>query len=167
MDHHLWVEQPENTSTCLATKPMRRSRVPKHLRSISLYQQGDAVPGVAASSVAAISSSTEGSTRFAPGPADPVAGAGPSPAADWAPLRVIALARSPFKQKFGIPRQPGLAPAALTVIELQPPYNHPDAVRDIQGFSHVWLSWVFHEVHKDTFEPLVRNSCLPQNAACA
>ena len=61
-------------------------------------------------------------------------------------MRAIGVVRSPFKQKFGIPRQPGLAPAAVATVELQPPFNNVDAVRGLEGWSHVWITFVFHGI---------------------
>lgn len=60
-------------------------------------------------------------------------------------MHAIGVVRSPFKQKFGIPRQPGLAPSAVSTIELLPPYNTVDAVRGLDEWSHVWVEFVFHK----------------------
>jgi tRNA-Thr(GGU) m(6)t(6)A37 methyltransferase TsaA len=60
-------------------------------------------------------------------------------------MRPIGVVRSPFKQKFGIPRQPGLAPSAVSTIELLPPYNTADSVRGLGEWSHVWVEFVFHK----------------------
>lgn len=57
----------------------------------------------------------------------------------------IGYVKSVFKEKFGIPRQPGLVPAARAVIELN---NDPDlrlALRGLEGFSHLWVIFWFHE----------------------
>ena len=59
------------------------------------------------------------------------------------------MIRSCFKQKFGIPRQPGLAPAAFAELELLPPFNHPDAVRGLEEWSHVWVTFVFHKTIRE------------------
>ncbi|MBQ0743906.1 MAG: tRNA (N6-threonylcarbamoyladenosine(37)-N6)-methyltransferase TrmO [Pseudomonas sp.] len=56
----------------------------------------------------------------------------------------IAVVRSCFSEKFAIPRQPSLAPAASGVIELLPPYDQPEAVAGLEGVSHLWLLFVFH-----------------------
>lgn len=68
----------------------------------------------------------------------------------------IAIIHSPFKEKFGIPRQPSLVPAARLTVELLPPYNQPDAVRGLAEFSHIWLTFVFHQTAHKTWQPLVR-----------
>lgn len=67
----------------------------------------------------------------------------------------IGYLRSPFKEKFAIPRQPGLIDATMT-IELVAPYNHPDAVRGLEQFSHLWLLFVFHQTADQQWRPLVR-----------
>ena len=54
-------------------------------------------------------------------------------------LSPIGRVFSPFDGKFGAPRQPGLVPSAIGRIEFFPPWNHPDAFRGLEGFSHLWL----------------------------
>jgi tRNA-Thr(GGU) m(6)t(6)A37 methyltransferase TsaA len=56
----------------------------------------------------------------------------------------IGIVRSPFTDKFGIPRQPGLVEAAEARVELLPPYDREEAFHGLAGFSHVWLLFVFH-----------------------
>lgn len=58
----------------------------------------------------------------------------------------VAVAHSPFREKFSIPRQPGLATAVRTRIELLPPYNRPEALEGLSGISHIWLLFLFHQV---------------------
>jgi len=79
-------------------------------------------------------------------------------------FETIGLVRSPYKEKFGIPRQPSLAPAAEICVELLPPFNHPDSVRGLLDFSHVWISFVFHETLGRGWQPLVRPPRLGGNA---
>jgi tRNA-Thr(GGU) m(6)t(6)A37 methyltransferase TsaA len=64
-------------------------------------------------------------------------------------MRPIGVVRSPFKQKFGIPRQPHLAPSATATIELAPPFNTADAVKGLSDWSHVWVTFVFHKTIRD------------------
>lgn len=71
----------------------------------------------------------------------------------FAPIGVI---RSCFREKFGIPRQPGLAPLARATLELLPPYEQPATVRGLEAFSHVWLVFVFHGVPVGHWRPTVR-----------
>ncbi len=59
-------------------------------------------------------------------------------------FRTVGIVRSCFKEKFGIPRQPGLIPDARATLELLPPYNCAEAVRGLEQFSHLWLLFVFH-----------------------
>ncbi|MCH4812578.1 tRNA (N6-threonylcarbamoyladenosine(37)-N6)-methyltransferase TrmO [Vreelandella neptunia] len=70
-------------------------------------------------------------------------------------LRPIGHVMSDYPDKFGIPRQPGLAPAASARLVLAPPYNDPLAVRGLEDFSHLWLSFIFHQ-SPDRWSPLVR-----------
>lgn len=60
-------------------------------------------------------------------------------------VQAVAICHTPYKQKFGIPRQPGLVKAAHGYIELQAPFNHIDAVRGLEQYSHIWLLFSFHE----------------------
>lgn len=68
----------------------------------------------------------------------------------------IGFIHSPFKQKFGIPRQSGLVPEIKATLELVPPYNNPDAVVELEGYSHIWLQFVFHQAIREQWQPRVR-----------
>ena len=57
----------------------------------------------------------------------------------------IGFVRSCFKEKFAIPRQPQLAPAARGVLELVAPFDQPHAVEGLEQVSHVWLLFLFHQ----------------------
>lgn len=57
----------------------------------------------------------------------------------------IGHLRSPFTDKFGIPRQPRLVPAARAWLDLRPDLAREEALRGLEGYSHLWLLWVFHE----------------------
>lgn len=59
-------------------------------------------------------------------------------------MEPIAHIRTPFVEKFGVPRQSGLAPHVICTIEFAPPFRHPDFVRGLDEFSHLWLIWGFH-----------------------
>ncbi|GHE20785.1 tRNA (N6-threonylcarbamoyladenosine(37)-N6)-methyltransferase TrmO [Halomonas urumqiensis] len=59
-------------------------------------------------------------------------------------LTPIGVIKSDYPDKFGIPRQPGLAPAAQASLVLLPPYDDPLAVRGLDDFSHIWLTFIFH-----------------------
>ena len=60
-------------------------------------------------------------------------------------LEPIGVARTPFKQKSAVPRQPALAEGALGTIELAPTPQMADALSDLSSFSHVWVIFWFHE----------------------
>lgn len=57
----------------------------------------------------------------------------------------IGIIHSCYKEKFAIPRQPGLVKHATASIELLAPYNHPDSLNGLEDFSHIWVSFIFHE----------------------
>lgn len=61
----------------------------------------------------------------------------------------IGFVRSCFKEKFAIPRQPQLAPAARGVLELLPPFDQGTAVQGLEQVSHVWLLFLFHQTLED------------------
>ena len=71
-------------------------------------------------------------------------------------MKVIARIHSDFPEKFGIPRQSGLVPALRAKIVFEPEYRNPDALRGIEGFSHLWLIWQFSAAVRDTWSPTVR-----------
>lgn len=68
----------------------------------------------------------------------------------------IGVIHSCFKEKFGIPRQPGLAPLARAQLELLPPYDDPAAIEGLTQSSHIWLQFVFHANRRDTWKPKVK-----------
>ena len=67
----------------------------------------------------------------------------------------IATVHSPYKQKFGIARQPGLVPAAEICIELTPEFTS-DSVRGLEDFDYVWISFIFHGVLDEGWAQMVR-----------
>lgn len=69
-------------------------------------------------------------------------------------LHVIAYARNGHTDKFGIPRQSREESPILTRIVFEEKYNIPEALRGIEGFSHLWILWGFSEV--DSWSPTVR-----------
>lgn len=71
-------------------------------------------------------------------------------------MRPIGVIHSCFKEKFGIPRQPGLASEARATLEMLPPYDRDVALRGIEQFSHVWVVFVFHATMRDAWKPTVR-----------
>ncbi len=71
-------------------------------------------------------------------------------------LEQIAIIRSPFREKFTTPRQPGLAPSVHARIDFYPSFATPEAVRGLEGFSHLWLIFLFHQTWKKGWKPTVR-----------
>ncbi len=71
-------------------------------------------------------------------------------------IKVIAHIRTDFPTKFGLPRQSGLAGGLQGKIVFEREYRHPDALRGLEGFSHLWLIWDFSAAHRDTWTATVR-----------
>ena len=71
-------------------------------------------------------------------------------------LRVIARIHSDFPTKFGIPRQSGLVEALRAAVVFEPEYRNPDALRGLEGFSHLWLIWQFSQAVRESWSPTVR-----------
>ncbi|HHX82773.1 MAG TPA: tRNA (N6-threonylcarbamoyladenosine(37)-N6)-methyltransferase TrmO [Pseudomonadaceae bacterium] len=61
------------------------------------------------------------------------------------PFTPLGFMRSPYKQKFAIPRQPNLVREAVGEIHFLPEYADANGLRDLDSFSHLWLLFVFHE----------------------
>jgi tRNA-Thr(GGU) m(6)t(6)A37 methyltransferase TsaA len=76
----------------------------------------------------------------------------------------IAKVHSPYKEKFAIPRQPGLVSAAKGAIELLPEYNDANMLRGLEQYSHLWVIFVFHQTLAQGWKPLVRPPRLGGNA---
>lgn len=76
--------------------------------------------------------------------------------AESIPTKIIARIRSDFPTKFGIPRQSGLADSLRATIVFEPEYRNPDALRGLEGFSHLWLIWQFSEAVRADWSPTVR-----------
>jgi tRNA-Thr(GGU) m(6)t(6)A37 methyltransferase TsaA len=68
----------------------------------------------------------------------------------------IGFINSPYKEKFAIPRQPGLVNAAKGTITLLNEINPIDCVRELEQFSHIWLLFIFHSTQSQGWKPLVR-----------
>lgn len=68
----------------------------------------------------------------------------------------IAVMHSDFPEKFGIPRQAGIVPALESLVVFEPVFRDPEALRGIEGFSHLWLIWQFSESVTERFSPTVR-----------
>ena len=70
-------------------------------------------------------------------------------------IRPIAQIRSDFAEKFGIPRQSGLVESLEARVVFAPEFRNPDALRGIEGFSHLWLIWHFDRIEDGKFSPTV------------
>lgn len=71
-------------------------------------------------------------------------------------FKIIAKIKSDFTEKFGIPRQSGLVKDLRATIQFEPEFRNSDALRGLEGFSHLWLVWIFSENIRDTWSPTVR-----------
>lgn len=71
-------------------------------------------------------------------------------------MQVIARIRNDYSQKFGIPRQSGLVNSVISRIVFEPEFRIDDALRGIEGFTHLWLIWQFSENVRASWSPTVR-----------
>lgn len=71
-------------------------------------------------------------------------------------FETIGYIESPYKEKFAIPRQPGLVPGGAGRLHLHSPFNDANTVRGLTQFSHIWVIFVFHQTMKGGWKPLVR-----------
>ena len=74
---------------------------------------------------------------------------------DLPPLRDIARMESDFPDKFGIPRQSGLTSLTSRIV-FEPEFRDPNALRGIEGWSHLWILWIFSEAVRPGWSPTVR-----------
>ena len=71
-------------------------------------------------------------------------------------MKVIARMKSDFPSKFGIPRQSGLVDSLRSTIVFEPEFRNANALRGIEGFSHLWIIWQFSEAVRQDWSPTVR-----------
>ena len=71
-------------------------------------------------------------------------------------MKIIAKIYTEFDEKFGIPRQSGLVEETVGKIVFEPEYRNPEALRGIDGYSHLWLLWQFSEAVREDWSPTVR-----------
>ncbi len=79
-------------------------------------------------------------------------------------MEPIAHMQSDFPSKFGIPRQAGLVWALRGSVIFAPAYRNPEALRGVEGFSHLWLLWEFSQSRRADWSPTVRPPRLGGNA---
>ena len=71
-------------------------------------------------------------------------------------IRPVAHIESDFPEKFGIPRQAGIVEELRARVVFDGEYRNDEALRGIEGFSHLWLIWHFSEAERDAWSPTVR-----------
>jgi len=71
-------------------------------------------------------------------------------------LKTIATIHTDFPSKFGIPRQGGLVDALKATITFEPEYRDATALRGLEGYSHLWLIWLFSESVMESWSPTVK-----------
>ncbi len=79
-------------------------------------------------------------------------------------IEPIGIIHSPYKEKFAVPRQPGLVADGCGELRLLPPYNQAEAVRGLEQFSHIWVLFIFHQTQNGGWRPTVRPPRLGGNA---
>lgn len=80
-----------------------------------------------------------------------------------ADITPIARIETPFAEKFGVPRQSGVADCPGRIV-FEPPYRQPEALRGLEDFSHIWLIWQFDRALRQDWSPTVRPPRLGGNA---
>ena len=71
-------------------------------------------------------------------------------------MKVIARIHNAYDEKFGVPRQSGLAEEVVSTIVFEKEYRAAEALRGIEEFSHLWLIWGFDRTERDSWSPTVR-----------
>jgi tRNA-Thr(GGU) m(6)t(6)A37 methyltransferase TsaA len=71
-------------------------------------------------------------------------------------LEIIGYMSTCFTEKFGTPRQSGLVPSAEGRLRLVAPFNRRETVRGLEEFSHIWISFLFHQARGDGWKSTVR-----------
>ncbi len=71
-------------------------------------------------------------------------------------MKIIARIYTPYKEKFGIPRQSGIADQITSKIVFEPEYRRREAFVGLSGYSHIWVIWNFSESEREKFSPTVR-----------
>ena len=71
-------------------------------------------------------------------------------------MEIIARIRNAYDEKFGVPRQSGLAEEVISTIVFEEKYRVAEALRGIEAFSHLWLIWAFDRAERENWSPTVR-----------
>ena len=71
-------------------------------------------------------------------------------------METIAHVENDYTSKFGVPRQSGLVEELISTVVFEPAYRVAEALRGLEGFSHIWLIWGFHATEGAEWSPTVR-----------
>lgn len=71
-------------------------------------------------------------------------------------MKIVARIYTDYKEKFGIPRQSGITEESVGRVVFLPEYRVPEALRGLEGYSHIWLLWQFSEAVRESWSPTVR-----------
>ena len=71
-------------------------------------------------------------------------------------MKIIARIHNAYDEKFGVPRQSGLAEEVVSIIVFEEEFRVAEALRGIEEFSHLWLIWAFDRAERETWSPTVR-----------
>ena len=71
-------------------------------------------------------------------------------------MKIIARIHTPYKEKFGIPRQSGICDKITSKIVFEKEFRRPEALMGLEGYSHLWVIWNFSESEREDFSPTVR-----------
>lgn len=71
-------------------------------------------------------------------------------------FNAVGYIQSPYREKFAIPRQPGLVSSAQGRLILTGEYNRQECIAGLEAFSHIWVQFVFHATAKQGWKPKVR-----------
>lgn len=71
-------------------------------------------------------------------------------------MKIIARIHNAYDEKFGVPRQSGLAEEVVSTIVFEPEYRVDEALRGIEDYSHLWLIWAFDRAERESWSPTVR-----------
>lgn len=66
-------------------------------------------------------------------------------------IKPVAYIHTDFRTKFGVPRQSGVANELKGTIVFEPYYRDPEAVKGLEGFSHIWILWDFSKAHRKSW----------------
>lgn len=71
-------------------------------------------------------------------------------------MQVVARVHNQFREKFALPRQAGLTEGLLSTVVFEKEFRVKEALRGLEGYSHIWLIWGFHDNKREGWSPTVR-----------